>query len=766
MKIKAILLSLLITFSGVILADFNDGLEAYNQGDYDTAFKEWSPYAEQGDADAQYNLALVYDFGYSDFNKAFEWYKKSAKQGRKDAQYNLALMYRDGDGTSKNYKKSIKWFKKSADQGYAKAQSSLGYAYRWGDRGVDKDYSKALYWTKKAAKQNDVIAQNNLAVAYEGGAGLKKDYKESIAWYLKAIDGDYEKAKENLKDLLLKMNKGVDPIYSEAVKSYKKGFYDEAFPKFLYLALEGGVKAQTYIGAMYAEGQWVGEDYQQANKWHLKAANEGYKVAQHNLGMSYEFGQGFSKDYKKAIKWYKKAIKQNFKDSQFRLGYLYNTGKGLVKDYNLAAKWYKKSANQGHVLAQYNLGLLYEYGDGVNKSSSQALKWYKKSADQGDEDAKAKVKKLIASQEVEITPSLKEANKDYDAEEYSIAFPKFLKLANQGDAEAQSFLAWMYFMGKGVDKNDTEAFNWFYKLSTKDSEWSAWAQNKLGYMYDLGVGVEENNYKAVKWYRKSANKGNDSAQYNLALMYQSGEGVDKSISTAIKWHKKSAEQGNEGAKTELEKLTESQGKSNDKYTVFSGSGTGFLVSKNGVFATNYHVIDGCGRIVVDEKDAKLVLQDKTNDLALIKVDKTYDKVSRLSYRSPALGSDVSVFGYPLSDMMSEKHISLTKGSVSSLAGMDGNLSNFRFTAPVQPGNSGGPIVSKEGKVVGITRAVLGKTVLEKGDFLPQNVNFGIRSSLLINMMESKMIPVNDTPLKVEDIVKHYVKTTKYIKCYE
>ena len=148
------------------------------------------------------------------------------------------------------------------------------------------------------------------------------------------------------------------------------------------------------------------------------------------------------------------------------------------------------------------------------------------------------------------------------------------------------------------------------------------------------------------------------------------------------------------------------------------------------------------------------------------MDKTYDKVSRLSYRSPSLGSDVSVFGYPLSDMMSEKHISLTKGSVSSLAGMDGNLSNFRFTAPVQPGNSGGPIVSKEGKVVGITRAVLGKTVLEKGDFLPQNVNFGIRSSLLINMMESKMIPVNDTPLKVEDIVKHYVKTTKYIKCYE
>jgi hypothetical protein len=58
MKLKSIFLSLLITFSGIALSDFSDGFDAYNQGDYDTAFEEWLPYAEQGDADAQYNLAL------------------------------------------------------------------------------------------------------------------------------------------------------------------------------------------------------------------------------------------------------------------------------------------------------------------------------------------------------------------------------------------------------------------------------------------------------------------------------------------------------------------------------------------------------------------------------------------------------------------------------------------------------------------------------------------------------------------------------------
>jgi len=696
MKIKTIFFSLLIFYSGIAFSDFSDGFDAYNQGDYDTAFEEWLPYAEQGDADAQYNLALVYDFGYDDSNKAFEWYKKSANQGNSNAQANLGLMYHNGDG-------------------------------------VDIDYKQAMKWYLKAANQENPIAQNNIALMYEYGRSVKKNYKEAITWYLKAIGNQTnEKPRDNLKDMLLEMSGGVKPIYNEVVDDFDNKLYDKAFPKFLLLALEGDADAQTYVGWMYGDGLSVKQNYNSSVEWYQKSAEQGESWGQNNLGWSY------------------------------------HTGKGVLKDYKEAVKWYRRSANQGNETAQYNMGLMYQKGKGVNKNVDTAIEWYRKSANQGHDDAKVKIKKLLALQEIEKMPTLKEAREDYDAEDYYSAFPKFLKLAVQGDSEAQSFLAWMYFKGKGVDKDSSEAFRWFHKLSLEGSDWSGWAQNKLGYMYDLGVGVDENNYKAVKWYRKSANKGNDSAQYNLALMYQSGEGVDKSINTAIKWHKKSAEQGNEGAKIELAKLTESQGskESNDKYTVFSGSGTGFLVSKNGVFATNHHVIDGCGRIVVDEKDAKLVLQDKVNDLALIKINKKYDKVARLSYRSPALGSDISVFGYPLSDMMSEKHISLTKGSVSSLAGMDGNLSNFRFTAPVQPGNSGGPIVNKKGKVVGITRAVLGKTTLEKGDFLPQNVNFGIRSSLLINMMESKMIPVNDTPLQVEDIVKHYVKTTKYIKCYE
>ncbi len=934
MKIKTMFLCLLIFYSSITLSDFNDGLDAYNQGDYDTAFEEWLPYAEQGEVEAQYNLALVYDAGYKDYQQATEWYRKAADQGHAKAQYNLALMYRDGEGVSQNHKEAIKWIKKSANQGHASAQANLGFAYQRDNRGVAKDYSKALYWTKKAAEQDSLVAQNNLAVMYEYGEGVTKDYKKSISWYLKAVDGNYEKAKENLNDLLVKMNGGLDPIYTKAVENYDNESYSKALPQFLWLALQDNVEAQTYLGFMYSKGQWVEVDFKQAIRWYREAADKGYMVAQHNLGINYNSGNGISKDYKEAVKWYRKAAKQGYKGSQynlanmyrkgngvsqsdklaikwytksakqghiksqFGLGYLYDTSKSSMQDYNLAAMWYKKAADQGHALSQYNLALLYEYGNGVTKNINTALKWYQKAADQGDDDAKEKVKKLLERQE---SVNLKNADEQFSSgldylygqngveKNKKIAFNWFYKSAkkghmkaqrqigfmyangggvvedkkesikwyrksaDQGYADAQTNLATAYRWGYGVDKDYSQALYWTKKAANQNDakslnnlalmykyglgdiidknykksihyflksiggkgetkaknnlkkllveinynsdpiysdavkeynkklydkafpkflylalEGNVKAQTYTGLMFDAGEWMEKDYNQALKWYKKAASQNYDIAQYNLALLYEYGRGVDKDIDQALKWYRKSADQGDKDAKDKVKKLLALQGQDGEtnKYTVFSGSGTGFVVSKEGVVATNHHVIDNCGRIVVDERDARLILQDKINDLALIKVGKTYEKVSRLSYRSPTLGSDVSVFGYPLSDMMSEKHISLTKGSVSSLAGMGGNLSNFRFTAPVQPGNSGGPIINKEGKVVGITRAVLGKSVLEKGDFLPQNVNFGIRSSLLINMMESKMIPVNDTPLQVEDIVKHYIKTTKYIKCYE
>ena len=134
MQLKKILISLLLSI-GLIgttclaYADFNDGWTAYSKEDYKTAFKEWSPLAEKGDAKSQTNLGILY------FN---------------------------GRGTLKDYKKAIAWFKKAAEQGEAESQFILGEIYIEG-KAIVKSYKNAKYWVQ-LAYENDFVGAKALGM--------------------------------------------------------------------------------------------------------------------------------------------------------------------------------------------------------------------------------------------------------------------------------------------------------------------------------------------------------------------------------------------------------------------------------------------------------------------------------------------------------------------------------------------------------------------------------------------------------------------------
>ena len=101
-------------------ADFKEGLSAYHQGDYKTAFNEFTILAEQGNASAQYNLGVMYENGEGvkqDYFKAKEWYTKAAEQGDASAQYRLGGMYSLGRGVRQDYFKAKEWFGKACDNG-------------------------------------------------------------------------------------------------------------------------------------------------------------------------------------------------------------------------------------------------------------------------------------------------------------------------------------------------------------------------------------------------------------------------------------------------------------------------------------------------------------------------------------------------------------------------------------------------------------------------------------------------------------------------
>ena len=100
-------------------AGFDEGVAAYNRGDYATAIREWRPLAKQGVADAQYNLGVMYGEGLGvpqDYAKAVGWWRKAAEQGHATAQYNLGVAYHNGEGVPQNYAQAHMWHNLAASR--------------------------------------------------------------------------------------------------------------------------------------------------------------------------------------------------------------------------------------------------------------------------------------------------------------------------------------------------------------------------------------------------------------------------------------------------------------------------------------------------------------------------------------------------------------------------------------------------------------------------------------------------------------------------
>jgi TPR repeat protein len=384
----------------------------------------------------------------------------------------------------------------------------------------------------------------------------------------------------------------------------------------------------------------------------------------------------------------------------------------IEKDLSKSFQLLLSAANSGNAMAQSNLGVYYVRGYGTDVNYKEAYKWY-------------------------------------------------LKAAKQKNSKAQYNLAEQYEDGNPhLKTNKRKALYWYKKASKQKLKE---AQYKMAYFYLEGDVVKQDHKKAFSLNLNSALQGYDKAQYSLGIMFENGIGTIKDFERAEHWYKKAADQGHKKAEKLLAELKESYKPNTNKP---SGAGSGFVISKNGYVATNNHVIDSCNKILVEGLEAIVVSKDKYNDLAILSVNKYYDSVAPLSYKSVELGDDIKVFGYPLSFMFSGDFVSLTKGSISSLSGFDNNQSEFRHTASIQPGNSGGPIVGEDGKVVGLVVSVLSQEAAKLYDFLPQNVNFGIQVSSLIDMMILKKIAINNNRIDKYSIVKHYKKATKHIMCYE
>jgi len=184
-------------------ADFNAGVAAYKQGDYATALREWRPFAEQGNAKAQYNLGAMYYSGLGvpqDYAEAVKWYRKAAEQGLAEAQFFVGLMYGEGLGVPQDYAEAVGWWRKAAEQGDAGAQYNLGVMYRNG-LGVGQNPAEAALWFQHAAEAGHAEAQYTMGRMRHLGVVLVRDDRRALAWYRRAAAQGYPKAKNHVKAL-------------------------------------------------------------------------------------------------------------------------------------------------------------------------------------------------------------------------------------------------------------------------------------------------------------------------------------------------------------------------------------------------------------------------------------------------------------------------------------------------------------------------------------------------------------------------------------
>lgn len=156
--------------------------------------------AEQGNAEAEYELGIMYSHGRGlplNFAEALRWYRKSAEQGYSGGQTGLGDLYFRGKGLPQDYAEAIRWYQKASDQGFPRAQYNLGYMYYQGF-GAQQSYAEAIRWYRKAAEQGQANAQNNLAGMYYYGYGVPQDRAEADRWYHQAADQGYENAQRVL----------------------------------------------------------------------------------------------------------------------------------------------------------------------------------------------------------------------------------------------------------------------------------------------------------------------------------------------------------------------------------------------------------------------------------------------------------------------------------------------------------------------------------------------------------------------------------------
>ncbi len=204
----------------------------------------------------------------------------------------------------------------------------------------------------------------------------------------------------------------------------------------------------------------------------------------------------------------------------------------------------------------------------------------------------------------------------------------------------------------------------------------------------------------------------------------------------------------------------------------AGFGTGFFVSGQGHALTNNHVVAGCDRVasvLEGQMVPSIVVQiDRQNDLALVRTQVSQAVPFAKFRASPGIrvGEDVVAAGFPFPQVL-QNGLNVTRGNVSAMSGIGGNTANMQMTAPVQPGNSGGPLFDMSGNIVGVVASRLNSQAVKSET---QNINYAVQGAVARLFLESNGVRAMEVPsardIKIGDLSDAARAFVFQIVCYK
>lgn len=500
--------------------------------------------------------------------------------------------------------------------------------------------------------------------------------------------------------------------FDEGEQAFKRRDYRTALGELAPLADQGDARAQYYLGLMLASGLGTVRDEARAADYLARSAAQNHAPAQGLLGALYFQGRGVPKDDAKGAELVRRAADSGLASAQFSMGVLLVEGRGgLPKDPATAAQWFKAAADQNHVPAYCWLGELADR----EQNAAEAVVWWRKGA-------------------------------------------------AAGDRSCQFLLGRAYFDGKGgLARDANEAIAWFRRAANLRLPA---AQAALGAAYERGTGVPTDYVLAYMWFNLARAQGH-------APVRDAMEALEKKMTPdQIAEAQKRSREWRAGADVADAIARSAPGTPPAAAAPRTVSGSGFAVSAEGHIVTNDHVVAGCQRVTIapGNAEATVVARDARNDLALLKAPQATADVARLrSGRGVRPGDDVVVVGFPLRHVLAPSAV-VTTGTVSALSGLGNDTAKLQIAAPVQQGNSGGPLLDRHGLVIGVVQSKLNALRIAgvTGD-LPQNVNFAVNGATLQSFLEANGIafraaPAGGAPLSAADVGEAAARYTVAIVC--